>query len=500
MENKEFKCPSWLSGGLMYQIFPDRFSRSKAYLPPEQKKEYILREDWGGEPNKKADEKGIIKNNDFFGGNLRGVIEKIPYLADLGVSVIYLNPIFQAYSNHRYDTADYRKIDPLLGEEADLVELCAKAKESGIKVLLDGVFNHTGSDSVYFNKNNHFPELGAYQSKSSPYYKWYRFTEYPDKYEAWWGVDILPSVNEEEESFLDFIIRDKDSVIKHWLKCGISGYRLDVVDELPDLFLDEFRKAVKEFDEEAAIIGEVWEDAATKVSYGVKRRYLEGDQLDSVMNYPLRTAILRFLIEDGNAETFGKELETLQRHYPKTVFYGLMNLLGTHDTPRILTLFKEAFEHGEAVQRLYSALFLWGFLPGIPCLYYGDELGMEGGRDPENRRCFEPEKANRPIEDFYKKFLSFRAALENYEALGSMEFVPRSAKKNLYSFERKGEQCRILVAVNGGDSSALLPLDLTEGERLENFLLSGNVSFLNLATFSLKGISAVCALITKNAK
>ena len=364
MENKEFKCPSWLSGGLMYQIFPDRFARSPEYTPPDQPKEYILRNDWGGKPNDKPDEKGILKNNDFFGGNLLGIKEKLPYLKDLGVTVIYMNPIFKAYSNHRYDTADYKSIDPILGTETDLIDLCRAAKEAGIRIILDGVFNHTGSDSIYFNKDGNFPELGAYQSKDSPYYKWYHFTEYPDKYDAWWGVRILPSINEEEPSYLDYIIRDEDSVIKHWLRCGISGYRLDVVDELPDLFLDELRKAVKAVDEDAAIIGEVWEDAATKISYGQKRHYLDGTQLDSVMNYPVRAAIIRFLCEDGSAAALFDTIGQLQAHYPKTVFFGLMNILGTHDTPRILTLLEDGCTPEDARLKLCCALFIWRIFAG----------------------------------------------------------------------------------------------------------------------------------------
>ena len=497
MEKKEFRCPSWLSGGLMYQIFPDRFARDKDYVPPPMTKEYILREDWGGEPNSKPDEKGIIRNNDFFGGNLRGIIQKLPYLQELGVTVIYLNPIFEAYSNHRYDTADYKKIDPLLGSEADLCLLCKAAKEKGIRILLDGVFNHTGNDSVYFNQYGRYPELGAWQSKESPYYKWYRFTDYPEKYEAWWGISILPSIHEEEPSYLDYIIRDEDSVIRHWLRCGISGYRLDVVDELPDLFLDELRIAVKSLDEDAAIIGEVWEDASTKVSYGKKRRYLQGDQLDSVMNYPLRTAILRFLGEDGNAEAIAKEIETLHRHYPKTVFYGLMNLLGTHDTPRILTIFREGGNEAEAQKKLFASLFLWGYMPGIPCIYYGDEIGMTGGRDPANRRCFQEEKADPEISAFYKKFLKFRQNVSAFEPVGSMEFQTGLAEKNLYSFHRKGEQARLLIAVNSGEQTGLLPLQLEPDERLEDFFLAGDVRFADLSTFTLKGTAAVCALITK---
>jgi cyclomaltodextrinase / maltogenic alpha-amylase / neopullulanase len=299
----DFITPSWLKNGVMYQIFPDRFARSKNYKALQQNKSYVLREDWGGIPNDKPDSKGIIQNNDFFGGNLRGMIEKLDYMEELGVTVLYLNPVFEAYSNHRYDTADYKKIDPMLGTEDDFRELCETAKGKGIRVILDGVFNHTGSDSLYFNKRGRFPEPGAYQSKDSPYYSWYRFLEFPDQYESWWGIDTLPSVNETEPSFLDYIIRSEDSVIKHWLQCGASGFRLDVADELPDEFLEALHSAVKEIKPDGAVIGEVWEDASNKISYSRRRKYFLGKQLDSVMNYPLKNAVIDYLIHktDGMA-------------------------------------------------------------------------------------------------------------------------------------------------------------------------------------------------------
>ncbi|MEL7655696.1 MAG: alpha-amylase family glycosyl hydrolase, partial [Bacillota bacterium] len=226
--SENYKTPDWLKDGVMYQIFPDRFAKSERYRAPLQDKNYVLREDWGGIPNDQPDEKGEIQNNDFFGGNLQGIIDKLSYLEDLGVTVIYLNPIFEAFSNHRYDTADYKKIDPMLGTEEDFRELCSAAKSRGIRIILDGVFNHTGSDSLYFNKKGRYPEMGAYQSKESPYYSWYRFMKYPEKYESWWGIDTLPGVNETDPSYLDYIIRSEDSVVKHWMRCGASGFRLDV--------------------------------------------------------------------------------------------------------------------------------------------------------------------------------------------------------------------------------------------------------------------------------
>ncbi len=490
----------------MYQIFPDRFARSKSYQAPPQNKDYILREDWGGVPNHLPDDEGRIRNNDFFGGNLRGIMEKLGYLKELGVTVIYLNPIFEAYSNHRYDTANFMKIDPLLGTEEDFRMLCSRAKEVGIRVILDGVFNHTGSDSVYFNKYGRYPGTGAYQSKDSPYFSWFRFTEYPEKYESWWGIDTLPHVNEADPGYVDYILNDRDSVIRHWLRCGASGFRLDVVDELPDEFLDRLREVVKEYDKDAVIIGEVWEDASTKVSYGQKRRYLEGDQLDSVMNYPLQKGIINFLNGSISGTQLSQIIEGLWRNYPETVFSGLMNILGTHDTPRILTVFQESSggeirdpqlqeDSANARQRLFAAILIWALMPGIPCLYYGDEIGMAGGRDPFNRGCFVPEKGNREIFLHYKKLMSFRKRLQSYEQLADLKFQPGDSGENTYIFHRKGKNCRLITAVCREGDEELLPLDLTAGEKIEDFFISGDVTFADFNTFRLKGCSGVAVII-----
>ena len=406
-----------------------------------------------------------------------------------------MNPIFEAYSNHRYDTANYMKIDPMLGNEADFIQLCRLAGELGIKIIIDGVFNHTGSDSIYFNKEGRYSAIGAYQSTSSPYYDWFRFTEWPMQYESWWGVDTLPSVNETEPTYLDYIIRNSDSVIRHWLHCGASGYRLDVVDELPDLFLDELRKVVKETKPDGAIIGEVWEDASTKVSYGQRRRYLEGEQLDSVMNYPLRKAIIRFLKEDQDATAFASTIEVLWRNYPETVFYGLMNFLGTHDTPRIFSIFSEEVNRVTARQRLFSALILWAMMPGIPCIYYGDELGMMGEKDPLNRGCFEPDKRDQEIFKHYKRLLSFRLKVESFESFDSLKFEHGIITGNMYSFHRNGLNHRLVVAVNAGSGGETLPLNLEDGEQIIDYFISGEVSFADLGTFRLKGCSGIAVLI-----
>lgn len=491
--DETFTTPDWLKNGVMYQIFPDRFAKSEQYVPPLQNKKYVMRDDWGGEPNRLPDEEGVIRNNDFFGGNLKGIEEKLDYLADLGVTVIYLNPIFEAYSNHRYDTADYKKIDPLLGTEKDFIELSGKARKKGIRILLDGVFNHTGSDSIYFNKYGRFPGTGAYQSKESPYYKWYHFTNFPDQYESWWGIDTLPSVNEREASYRDYIIWNEDSVVKHWLRCGASGFRLDVADELPDEFLDDLRYAVKTTDPEAAVLGEVWEDASNKVSYGVRRRYFQGNQLDSVMNYPLKNGILDFLIESRDGRLLEERINQIWENYPKPAFDSLMNILGTHDTPRIFTVLSQySKDEAEVRQKLFLALLITFFLPGIPCIYYGDEIGMQGGKDPLNRMCFDFEKRDHTIFKFYKRLLAFRSRINR---LGDFTFSPGAAHGSFYSFYRLDRNRRIIVAANSGEHDEILDFGLQENEILKDFLISGDVSFETPGSFRIRGCSGAVVYI-----
>lgn len=491
----EYSTPEWLKNGVMYQIFPDRFARSKNYTAPEQNKEYVLREDWGGMPNDQPDDKGIIWNNDFFGGNLKGITENLEYLEDLGITVIYLNPIFEAYSNHRYDTADYKKIDPMLGTEEDFIELCGKAEEKGIRIILDGVFNHTGSDSLYFNKRGRYPELGAYQSEESAYYKWYRFMEFPEKYEAWWGIDTLPSVNETEPSYLNYIIRYEDSVIKHWLHCGASGFRLDVADELPDEFLEALREAVKETDQDAAVIGEVWEDASNKTAYGQRRKYFLGDQLDSVMNYPLKNAVIDFLVRRTDGRELEQTVNSIWENYPPPAFNALMNIMGTHDTRRILTVLSENSRDDDySRQRLFLDLLITSFMPGIPCIYYGDEIGMKGEKDPFNRLCFEPEKGDPAIRRFFRRLFAFRRKIDGLE---NYRFRPRASEGGFYSFSRACEKGRIVVAVNAGHQDYLLNLAMKDREILKDFFISGYVSYERQGGFRISENSGIVAWILK---
>lgn len=416
----EYKTSKAFTEGIVYHIFVDRFKRSGRCGVKDCA---VLDEDWdNGIPQYGEYPGAEVSNNVFFGGDLYGIAEKLDYISSLGTKTIYLSPVFDAYSNHKYDTADYLSVDEMFGGDDALAELCEKAKERGIDVILDGVFNHTGADSIYFNKDGSYDSLGAYQSKSSPYYDWYMFRDFPDDYECWWGVKILPRVNGKNTDFRSFIC---DSVVEKWMKKGVSGWRLDVADELDENFLREFRSAVKKSSEDGVIIGEVWEDASDKVSYGDRRGYLYGDELDSVMNYPLRSAVIEY-VKNGNFELMRKNSEGLYRRYPKCTSDNLMNFLGTHDTERILTILggeecgdktnlelstlRMTKERRETATKLLTLAYaIIAGLPGVPCVFYGDEVGVEGYRDPFCRMPFPWNNMDEALLSFYRKIGSIRS-------------------------------------------------------------------------------------------
>ena len=420
--------------GIVYHIFVDRFFRSGR---SPVKAGAILDENWGGGIPAYAPYPGApIDNNVFFGGDLWGVIEKLDHIASLGTKTIYLSPVFDAHTNHKYDTGDYTHVDEMFGGDGALIALCKAARERGIDVILDGVFNHTGSDSVYFNREGHYNSLGAYQSKESPFYDWYSFREYPDSYECWWGVDILPRVDSRNEGYREFIT---DGVIGKWMDAGVSGWRLDVVDEISDEFLDDLRPAVKKHNPDGVIIGEVWEDATDKISYGMRRRYLGGRQLDSVMNYPLRNGVISY-IRDGECEILRLATESLYRRYPKPSSDTLLNFLGTHDTERIITVLGGDTGEGRsndelahlkmseeqkkaAVVKLKLAYSLLCGLPGVPCVFYGDEAGLEGCRDPFCRRPYPWNAINGEL-------------LAHYQALGRIRKEHKVFRDGLFRLVR----------------------------------------------------------------
>lgn len=480
-----YKSPAWFGEGVTYNIFPDRFCRDRAPVQPEGEgvAERVLHQNWDDTPVYQPDSNGEILNNDFFGGTLRGILQKLDYLESLYVRTIYLNPIFQAYSNHRYDTGDYKRIDPLLGCEKDFRELCAQAAKRGMRVVLDGVFNHTGYDSRYFNARGRYQGEGAYQSQQSPYYDWYDFQQWPDKYSSWWGIYTLPQTNETNESYLSYIIDDADSVVRRWLRLGASGWRLDVADELPDSFIARLNAAARREKPDAVIIGEVWEDASNKIAYSERRRYFQGGELDSVMNYPLRDAILAYL-GGGTAEHFAETMECIRENYPHDVFYSLMNIIGTHDTPRALTVLGITQEEWKlsreeraaftlpperiesARKRLKLAAVLQFTMPGSPTIYYGDEVGLQGFEDPFNRRTYPWEREDRDLLAFYRRLCMLRAESETL-AKGELRFLRSNG--SLLRYERRTAHARLVIMVNRGHQEvkahvdALYAVDMIDG-------------------------------------
>ncbi len=460
--DKNYSVPSWLNGGIIYQIFPDRFCRSgKTEITRD---DIVFHENWEDTPIYKPNIHGQVMNNDFFGGDLQGIISKLDYLQSLGITIIYLNPIFRAFSNHRYDTGNYMEIDPLLGTEEDFKELIAKADERGIKIVLDGVFNHTGDDSIYFNKYGKYDSVGAFQSDKSEYVDWFKFIQYPNVYESWWGITTLPATDKNSEEYLNYIT-GKNGVLEHYTKLGIGGWRLDVVDELPAHFVREIRNAVKRNNTDAVIIGEVWEDASNKIAYGVRREYFQGRELDSVMNYPLKNAIINYVCQ-GNEQNLSYIIKEQIDHYPPFVLNSLMNILATHDTYRLISAVGELNAYGKskeeqdkllltgelydrAKNRVKIATLLSYTLCGVPSVYYGDEIGMQGYADPLSRKTFKWDKIDEELLSFFKKLGAIRRSYSCFERGDYSEIY---AKNGTLIFKRHDEHTEVLIACNVGES------------------------------------------------
>ncbi len=464
------EVPAWFGEGVTYQIFPDRFRRTSVPDPTGMVGGRSVHTGWFEEPVWRPDERGEVRNRDFFGGSLAGVMEKLDYLQSLGVETLYFCPIFEGPENHRYGTGDYEKIDPMLGTNEDFSLLCAAARAKGMRVMLDGVFNHQGFVSRYFNGDGSYPGLGAHQSKESPYYKWYHFSHWPDRYDSWWGIYSLPAVNESEPSYVDYIIGNENSIVRRWLEAGADGWRLDVADELPDEFVGKLHAAARAVKPEAVIIGEVWEDGSNKVAYGVRRKHLLGGYLDGLMNYPFRSALLTWLLSH-NAGAFRETMETLRENYPPAAFYSAMNSLGTHDTPRILTLLGVGGDCGGeskewrstyrltpeqralGVQRLRLASLVQYAFPGSPTTYYGDEAGMEGFEDPFNRRTFPWGSEDKDLTAWYTALGKARKELTPLRK-GDIAYV--KAEGAVLAFTRTWEGDSVLCAANAGDRPTTL--------------------------------------------
>jgi len=483
----DLKIPAWYQKSIMYQIFPDRFFNGnedgKIF---NAKKNSLLHAHWNNSPLYIRElPSGKVLRWDFFGGNLEGVRKKLAYLKNLGVTLIYFNPVFEASSNHRYDTADYHKIDPMLGDNELFRRLCREAKNLGMNIILDGVFSHTGSDSIYFNKMGNYPSLGAYQSEDSPYRNWYRFSEYPDSYDSWWGIDTLPNVNELEPSYLEHIMTGENSVLKYWIEAGIKGWRLDVADELPPEFLKKLHAETKKQDPEAILIGEVWEDASNKMSYGERRDYLLGEELDGVINYPLRTIILDFVRGWKSAPEVHLELMSLYENYPLQHFYSTMNLLGGHDVPRVITALGEGLagdipphEKKALVMKRLKMATLWQLtFPGVPCIYYGDEAGLEGGTDPYNRGPYPWGREDAEIMHWYRSLIALR---NHYDVLSSGSWRTLHASGSVFSYARFMENGLDVFGEKRADNTAIIIMN-RDAQNTQTVSL-------DLSAFSLKGL------------
>ncbi len=440
---KNFVTPEWFQNATMYQIFPDRYCRGRKENLEKGLRYHLFRcrkmyvhQSWEEVPFYRAmpGERDYYPS-DFFGGDLEGIRQNLDMLQEMGITCLYLNPIVESDSNHRYNTADYKKVDPILGTMEDFIQLCREAEQKGIRILLDGVFSHTGSDSIYFNREKNYLEPGAYQEEESPYDSWYSFGKSRRDYKSWWGFDTLPEVNELDASWQEYIIKGKESVFRHWLDKGAYGFRLDVADELPDEVIEEMRLATKQKDADKVLLGEVWEDATTKESYGTKRTYALGKGLDSVMNYPFRDYTLAWLNGHCQTEDLADFLNAQRANYPEPMYLALMNLLSSHDVARLRTVLGAGSElkgmsriaqaeyrldyvaerRGARLSRL--AMLLQFILPGVPSVYYGDEYGMCGLSDPFNRGPFEKRD---PALAEYVKEISLLRRREKCLRLGRM--------------------------------------------------------------------------------
>lgn len=443
---KGFETPAWFRKRVMYQIFPDRFAFSNDGTA-EAGIEYHKRLGQTPELHASLDEpvrwqprswEKSYSPDDFYGGTLKGIEQKLPYLKELGIGVVYLNPIVEARSNHRYDTSDYSRPDPILGTMEDFEHLCAEGEKQGIRFILDGVYSHTGADSRYFNRCGNYGTDGACQGQDSEFYSWYDFRHFPDDYRCWWGFKDLPEVNEQNPKWQDDIVTGDRSIVKHWLRHGAAGWRLDVADELPDAILALIRDAAKSVKPDAPIIGEVWEDAVTKESYGSRRNYALGYSLDSVMNYPLRSAVLSFMHGWSDAYGLRDFLISQQMNYPKPLYYSLMNLLGSHDVDRLRTALaadrnlrelsredqlKYEFSEGalsRALQQERLCAAIQFAIPGVPSIYYGDEQGMCGVCDPFNRLPFK--EGERELHDWYARLANMRNSADAFST-GHAQFM-----------------------------------------------------------------------------
>lgn len=429
------QVPEWVKSSVFYQIFPDRFAYTATKNTIEGKYE-----NWSQKPTPFS----------YKGGNLRGVIDKLPYFQELGVNALYLTPIFQSTSNHRYHTHDFYQIDPILGTMDDFQELLKKAHDRNIKIVLDGVFNHASRGFYYFND---VLENG----EDSPWKDWFYIRKFPLNpygegdcgYECWWDLPALPKLNHNNPDVREYFMR----VGEFWIRQGIDGWRLDVPHEIEvDGFWEEFRQRVRAINSEAYLLGEIWADASS---------WLQGDRFDAVMNYELLELIIQFIAGENvdrnllhenhqslgklSAKEFSSNLKDIMSKYPWENTLSQYNLLGSHDVARFLSMTNQD-------KKLFVLANLLLFcLPGVPSIYYGDEVGLTGGRDPDCRKGF-PDESHWD-KDIFESMKSIIALRQKHPALqkGVIKNIHPLNQKS-FSFTRQSDEEQIICIFNASDT------------------------------------------------
>ena len=492
VHTKDFVTPKAFQGQIAYQIFPDRFAvgasphLASALAYHRSMGRRITEKRWNEEVDyrPRAGEKNYSPA-DYYFGNLRGIIDRIPHLKSLGVTVLYLNPIFESPYNHRYSISDYMKIDPLLGTEDDFTDMCAELKKAGIKLIIDGVFSHTGDDSRYFDRKGTYGGKGAFGRPESPYRDWYDFSpRYTHGFRCWWDFESLPEVNELTPSYMEFIAK----VLEKWIRLGASGWRLDVADELPDEFIKFLRRRLKAIDPEAILIGEVWEDAALKTDcFGRRREYVNGEELDGVMDYEFMEAVEAFLLNKSDSAALKAALGAELEGYPSQFMRAQLGFLGSHDTFRILSVLSGSPGKGEigreaqavwkpkaedaelGKKRLKQASALQLAMPFSPCIYYGDEAGMTGLADPFCRRPYPWGNEDGELIAHYRLITGIRSENPVFTE-GKTSFA--SPARDIFVIARVLDGREALTLVNRGASRsiALTPDDFAEGEDRPSFV------------------------------
>ena len=462
--------PNWYKEGVVYQILIDRFyngNEDKTINSP--KKDSFIYGRWDDNPMYIKDGFGKIARWDFYGGNIKGIIKKLDYIKSLGANIIQLSPVFKSSSCHKYDTGDYEFIDEMFGTNNEFKELCEVAEGKGIKIILEVVLSYTSSDSKYFNKLGNYNEIGAYQSPNSKYHDWYKFTRYPYQYESWWGIAERPNINSMENGYMDYIIKNDESIIKKWMNLGCSGWRLNVIDELPDEFIEAIRTRMQEIDENTVLLGDIWDDASNKVSYSKRRKYLQGKEVHAVTNYPLREYLINFTKGYITSDIFKQKIMSLYENYPRESFYGNINVIGTNDTERILTVLDGNIE------LLRLIVVIQFTLPGVPLIYYGDETALKGGKEPDNRKSYPWGKEDKDLSDFYNKIVNIR---NSEDGLKKGDLIIHETDPEVFVFERNYENEKVIVLVNVSNEQKLIKGINLSGSYVNLFNISEKYKFV----------------------